>query len=224
MVAPKGSRLSAPALLGIACGLGVSLFFLGYFSGSSKKVPVVLVTGDKTAFENTAAKHERKLSVVRVPTSLKISMEPVDDLVQVTRYKNEKRSLYSVDTNVAGALWSEDIVIGFADGKKGDTPIYLCRGRTKGNLEYSFYSTFDTCWGPTKTGRSAGFTLPRKSPSALHLPLFSCLTPENSRYLSLNSACEDAADSSQEVLGYVRAATVLMDKDDAPSEEPKDEK
>lgn len=208
----KRKAVGTAALMGIVCGLGVALFLLGYFSGTSKKVPVVVVSPDKLSFEDFSVKHERRLSVVRIPTDVKIEMKdaPTTGLDQIIRYKNEKATVYAVDTAGAGSIWTEDLVIGFADGKERDTKIYLCRGQTKSLREYTFYSTFENCWTSRPSGRPAGFTLPRSVPSPMHIPVFSCLTPEQNRYLSLNSNCESEKDSPQEMIGYVRAATVLL--------------
>ncbi|MBS1985452.1 MAG: hypothetical protein JST16_14900 [Bdellovibrionales bacterium] len=197
-------------LFGVACGLGVALFLLGYFSGSSKKVPVVLMMGDQTLLENPKNKYERKLSVVHVPASLKLKMTDLHGLEQLTRYRNEKKTAWSVDTGIWGSIWSEDIVIGFAESSERDTQIFRCAGRTNSGVEYGFYSTFRNCWGAEKPGKDAGFRLPRNNPSPLHIPVFSCLTPDQARYLSLNSNCESEKDVSQEVLGHVRAASILV--------------
>lgn len=211
--------LGVAGVFGMVCGLGVALFFLGYFSGSSKKVPVVVVAGDKLSFEESQSKYERRLSVVRLPPSVKIAMKSSEGLEQLTRYRNEKKTLYAVDTGGSGAIWSEDMVIGFADGTDKDTVIYRCFGRTKGGQEYTFYSRFQNCWSGKNTGRSAGFRLPTSNPSPLHIPVFSCLTGESNRYISLNSACESEQDTAQELLGYVRAATILVSEDQAPAPE-----
>lgn len=219
----KKQQISIPALLGVACGLGVALFLLGYFSGSSKRVPVVLVTGDKTLFEDISTKYERRLSVVRVPADMKIQMTNIEGLVQLTRFKSEKPNLYSIDKDVPGSTWSEDIVIGFSDNKKTDNPIYRCMGLTTKGAGYSFYSTFANCWGPKDTGQEADFRLSRTSPTPLHIAVFSCLTPERGRYLSLNGSCENEKDSPQELLGYVRAATVLVNDSNKPKDLKKSE-
>ena len=216
-----GQGLKIAGVLGALSGLGVALFLFGYYSGATQKVPVVVVAGDDVKFNDSKNAYERKLSVVRVPRAVKVEMADVMKLDQLVRYRNEKKTVYSSDNFATGSFWTEDLVIGFADGSEKDGVIYRCSGRSEAGVYYNFYSTFENCWGPKPSGRVARFRLLKSNPSPLHLAVYSCLTPQKTRYLSLNSRCESAEDSVQEMLGYARAATVLMSEDTAPAGPPK---
>jgi hypothetical protein len=202
-------KLLALTAVSVAAG-----FALGHFVVPPKVPEIATLSpeGELVAKTTPPPKHDKKLSEVAVPGDAKFTEVSVASLKVLTRFKQDDR-LFSVTSSAPGT-WSEDLSLGFADGKVGeDSGVYLCRGKTAESADYDFYSLYENCWGEKALGSKPSFALAKRLKSGVYLPLYNCLNSKlKIRYPSLNSTCEAEGDNIQEVLGYVRAAKIVKGK------------